>query len=532
MRAQKKLILTMATVFFALSSTGQTLEDNLPLLVALTVGKALIATQQPFIEVSSTEGVYVRGGNAFPLSDTQCKHTGTPEEQVCSGNNRPTRIRLLPDESLKIALHPLGISQVEYILHPTPVTDPLFPGQDALPEFDSVAKAIATEIQQGVDRQHEIIEEAKQRSLMFSRLSDDERFEEQEEEDVEWWWLQQEPDADDSDMAQVRFDDSILLEPDTRYCFSPDPSAEAKAYSRAASDDGSGSEGNAPSDESSDNGSDEEEADTESDVEFIPDPFPVSKEVNQYFAHLRLKKIKQEPTSDSEILIESEVEVTDEDSTNNLKSTSTTCHSLNPPTAKKQRRTGSQKKYACDQGCDRSYITSASLSAHNSAYHSGEQTCPDCQKTLPNAQALSTHKRKEHSGEQTCPDCQKTLPNAQALSDHKRKEHSGEQTCPDCQKTLPNAQALSTARRPCRTLKLTKEKSTAGSRPASGGLPEDPAERSSPVGSQKKRAQRGADLPGLPEDPAERSRALLLTKEKSTAGSRPARIARRPCRTL
>ena len=267
MRAQKKLILTMATVFFALSSTGQTLEDNLPLLVALTVGKALIATQQPFIEVSSTEGVYVRGGNAFPLSDTQCKHTGTPEEQVCSGNNRPTRIRLLPDESLKIALHPLGISQVEYILHPTPVTDPLFPGQDALPEFDSVAKAIATEIQQGVDRQHEIIEEAKQRSLMFSRLSDDERFEEQEEEDVEWWWLQQEPDADDSDMAQVRFDDSILLEPDTRYCFSPDPSAEAKAYSRAASDDGSGSEGNAPSDESSDNGSDEEEADTESDVD-------------------------------------------------------------------------------------------------------------------------------------------------------------------------------------------------------------------------------------------------------------------------
>ncbi|WP_368736438.1 hypothetical protein [Endozoicomonas sp. ONNA1] len=40
---------------------------------------------------------------------------------------------------------------------------------------------------------------------------------------------------------------------------------------------------------------------------------------------------------------------------------------------------------------------------------------------MPNAQALSDHKRKDHTGEQTCPECQKTLPNVNALSDHRRQ---------------------------------------------------------------------------------------------------------------
>ena len=315
---------------------------------ALAVGKAFIITPKPFIEVSSTKEVYVRKVVALPLSDTQCLHTQIQEEQVCFGNNQPTRIKLLPDDQLKIGLHSLGISQVENILHPMPVADPLFPVRDglsvslSLPELDSMAKAIAKEIQQGDDRQREIIEKAKQsRSLVLSRFRNGKSFEEPEEESIEedsdaiqWWGLKQEPDADDSDMPQARLDDSILLKPDTRYCFSPDSGTGAKAYNRAASDDGSGGEDSDTSDESSDNDSGDDESVTESDVEYIgttPNPLPVSKEVSECSA--------------------------------NLECTPPTCQSLNPPIAKKKR------------------------------VASGEQTCPYCQKNLPNANPLSDHKR-------------------------------------------------------------------------------------------------------------------------------------------
>ncbi|WP_257292046.1 C2H2-type zinc finger protein, partial [Endozoicomonas sp. ONNA1] len=55
-------------------------------------------------------------------------------------------------------------------------------------------------------------------------------------------------------------------------------------------------------------------------------------------------------------------------------------------------------------------------------YHTPEQTCPECQKTLPNAQALSVHRSQYHTPEQTCPECQKILPNLKALADHRRQQ--------------------------------------------------------------------------------------------------------------
>ncbi|WP_252178818.1 hypothetical protein [Endozoicomonas sp. 4G] len=138
---------------------------------------------------------------------------------------------------------------------------------------------------------------------------------EEESETIEWWELKQEPEANDSDGPRVCFDDDILLTPDTRYCFflatgvSPDSGIEAKAYSRAASGDSaysedSGSEDSSTSDESSDNCSDKEEAGDDSDVQYVTttlNPFPISNEISQYCATLALKKIKQEPVSDSEM---------------------------------------------------------------------------------------------------------------------------------------------------------------------------------------------------------------------------------------
>ncbi|WP_252176683.1 hypothetical protein [Endozoicomonas sp. 4G] len=95
---------------------------------------------------------------------------------------------------------------------------------------------------------------------------------------------------------------------------------ELQVHSRAASDDSaysedSDSEDSSTSDESSDKRSNEneDEANAESDVQHVTttfNPFRVPNEISQYCATLALKKIKEEPVSDSEILTGSEVDVT------------------------------------------------------------------------------------------------------------------------------------------------------------------------------------------------------------------------------
>ncbi|WP_252176708.1 hypothetical protein [Endozoicomonas sp. 4G] len=83
---------------------------------------------------------------------------------------------------------------------------------------------------------------------------------------------------------------------------------ELKVHSRAASDNGSYSEGSSTSDGSSDNRSNEDEGEvnTESDVRYettTVNPFRVANETSQYCTTLVLKNIKQEPVLDSEIAI-------------------------------------------------------------------------------------------------------------------------------------------------------------------------------------------------------------------------------------
>ncbi|WP_252179103.1 hypothetical protein [Endozoicomonas sp. 4G] len=171
------------------------------------------------------------------------------------------------------------VSGVETILLP------LFPVRDGLPELDSSAKAIATEI-------------------------------------------------NDSDMPRIYFGDDIVLKPDNRYCFStycfstycfsPAPGVEVTVCSQAASDEDSDSEDSGSSDETSDNGSneDKDEVNAESDVHYTTttlNPFRVSDEISEYCAAPALKNIKQEPVSDSETPTESEVDATEADSSDNQK---------------------------------------------------------------------------------------------------------------------------------------------------------------------------------------------------------------------
>ena len=72
-----------------------------------------MTARQPPVEVTSTKAVYLEKGDALPLSGTQCIYTGVEREQMCFGNNRPTRIRLHPDKSLRLGLSPQSISQAE-----------------------------------------------------------------------------------------------------------------------------------------------------------------------------------------------------------------------------------------------------------------------------------------------------------------------------------------------------------------------------------------------------------------------------------
>ncbi|WP_252179843.1 hypothetical protein [Endozoicomonas sp. 4G] len=75
------LILILAMAFSVHSSNGHVQEKSMPLLFALAVGKALINTPKSFIEVSSTEGVYVREANALPLFDDPQREIITTAKQ-------------------------------------------------------------------------------------------------------------------------------------------------------------------------------------------------------------------------------------------------------------------------------------------------------------------------------------------------------------------------------------------------------------------------------------------------------------------
>ena len=71
-------------------------------------------SRQPPVEVISTKVAYLEEGDALPLPGTQCIDTGIGRGPMCFGNNLPTRIRLLPDQSLRLELSPQSISQRKY----------------------------------------------------------------------------------------------------------------------------------------------------------------------------------------------------------------------------------------------------------------------------------------------------------------------------------------------------------------------------------------------------------------------------------
>ena len=230
LQAVKKFLFIWIAAFSELSSGGHALEESLSSLLTMAVRKALMTVRQPPVEVTSTKAVYLEEGDAFPLPGTQCIDTGIEREQMCCGNNGPTRIRLQPDKSLRLGLSPQSISQLKYNApFPPPIPEHL-PGQAIFPEFDPEARFIVTTIQQGAERQREITETARQNRRLWLLRNCGEHMDrvageyaEEENETTEWWMLEEVlSEADDSNEAKIRYGDlvheGIPLKPDTSYC--------------------------------------------------------------------------------------------------------------------------------------------------------------------------------------------------------------------------------------------------------------------------------------------------------------------------
>ena len=338
----KKFLLIWIAAFSALSFSGYALEESLSLLLAMAVGKTLMTVRQPPVEVTSTKAVYLEAGAAFPLLGTQCIYAGTEREQMCFGNNGPTRIRLQPDKSLRLGLSSQSISQLKYnASFLPPIPEPL-PGQVIFSGFDPEARSIVTTIQQGARQQREITETARQNRWLWLLRSCGEHMDgvageyaEEENETTEWWMLEEVLyKADDSNEAKIRYEDlvheGIPLKPDTSYCItsplhnktriSSDVPCDGESDSengqnQATRQESSDSEDDSSSDKKNDSDSKEavsSVADSDCIIIDVEPGFEVSPKIAAYCNALEWAAFKQELESDDEMPTEPEMIVTAE----------------------------------------------------------------------------------------------------------------------------------------------------------------------------------------------------------------------------
>ena len=343
---KKKILQIWIAAFSALCSSGYALEGSLPLLLDIAVGKKLMAARQPSVEVTSTKAVYLEEGDVLPLPGTpRCIYTGIAREQMCFGNNHPTRVRLQPDKSLKLGLSPQSISQLKCNASFPPPIPEFLPGQVIFPEFDPGARSIITTLVQGAERQREITETARQNrrlSLLHSceEHTDgvDGEYAREENETAEWWMLEEvlyeADETDDSNEAKIRYEDriheGIPLKPDTSYCITLPPNNKTRISSDVPCDGESDSENGqsqATRQESSDSEDDtsfdeKNDSDSKETVSFVADPdciitnvepgFEVAPEIVAYCDALEWVAFKQEPESDDEMPICPDIIVTAE----------------------------------------------------------------------------------------------------------------------------------------------------------------------------------------------------------------------------
>ena len=374
-----------------------------------------MTTRQLPVEVTSSKAVYLEGGHILPLPGTQCMYTGIERAQMCFGNNRPTRIRLQPDKSLKLGLSPQSISQLKYNTSFPPPIPEHFPGQAIFPGFGPGTRSILTTIQQEAERQREITETARQNRQLWLLRSFGKHVDgvageyvEEENEMTEWWILEEalyEANEADPNEAKIRYEDQIYeeipLKPDTSYYITPPlynknrirndapcdgESDNENGKSQATRQESSDSEDDTSSDEKSDSNSKEavrSVVDPDCMITNVEPGFEVAPEIAAYCDSLEWAQIKQEPESDDEIPIDPEVIVTAE-------AHSTTDDLTSPPPDKKRKLSGhlktnidtvhkGRKKHVCDwtgadgQPCNQAFVWKCHLKRHIETIHEGKK---------------------------------------------------------------------------------------------------------------------------------------------------------------
>ena len=476
LRVVKKFSLIWIAVFSTASSTCCALEESFA-LPFMALGKTLMAARQLPVEVTSTQAIYLKEGNVLPLPGTQCMYTGGEREQVCFGNNPPTRLRLQPGKSLKLGLSSQSISRLRYTASLPSPPEPL-PPQVIFPEADSGSKAVATEIQLGVERQDEITKNAKQTiELWLHRIP--EEFEVDEHE-IEWWELLKEDSevTDDFDKADSKFEELLhermLLKPDTCYRIIPASYSNAQTGGDVCCDNETGNgkgqkqtsqQQNA---DSKNDGSEKKEGDSEEVssekkegdskkassvaddadclITEVEPGFYVSPEVTAYCDGLDSKVVKQEPESDNEMIIGTELTVAAEadSTTDDLDSTTDDLDSPPPPRKRKM-------KHVCDRlgadgkPCKKGFNRADLLTRHINDIHEpkGKHVCDrtgadgqPCKRAFKSADALKTHIKEVHEGKNrhVCDwpgedgqPCKQTCSRAHGLKRHMKRVHGVEE---------------------------------------------------------------------------------------------------------
>ena len=445
----KKFLLIRVAAFSALSFSCYALEESLSLLFTMAVGKIRMTARKPSVEVTSTKAVYLEEGDTLALPGTQCIYTGIEKEQICFGNNRPTRIRLQPGKSLKLGLSPQSISQLKYnASFPPAIPEPL-PGQVTFSGFDPGVRLIVTTMQQEAGQQREITETTRQNRRVWllrscGELMDEVAGEHEEEknETTEWGRLEEvlyvADEGDDSNKAKIRYEDlvyeGIPLKLDTSYCITPSLHSKTRIGSdvpcdgesdnengknQTARKESSDSEGDTSSDEKSDNDSKEavrSVANPDCVITNVEPGFEVAPEIAAYCDALERAAFKQELESDDEMPIDSEV-VTAE-------AHSTTDDLVRPSPAKKRKLSGhlktdietiykGKKEHVCDrtgadgQPCSHAFVWKYHLKTHIENVHEGkkEHICDwtgadgqPCHQAFGQKGALKRHIENVHEG--------------------------------------------------------------------------------------------------------------------------------------
>ncbi|WP_252177693.1 hypothetical protein [Endozoicomonas sp. 4G] len=128
MKAMKKSSLAWIALLSINSSNCYSTDESFTSLF-MALGKKLMSPLPHSVELISTKAIYLNKGNAMPDSGTQCLYTEIEGQQVCFGNDGPTRIWLKPSKSIKFGLSSQSISQLKYNVALPPMTPSTLPRQ-------------------------------------------------------------------------------------------------------------------------------------------------------------------------------------------------------------------------------------------------------------------------------------------------------------------------------------------------------------------------------------------------------------------